>query len=230
VKLYSEESLEKIYESYYDLIPRVNRLQTDFILIADELRDEAKDHALYGISRRLSIIKECVEYFFQAIPPEQNEEIDIEVRKRGDIHLHAILINVCGIIDNMAWLWAYHIELDNKIDLEKKKSDIGMFNKKFRKHLPDTLKEKTSTFSDWYNFIKNQRHPTAHRIPPYIIPYIQSSDTGLNDYTPTYVHSTGADSRPVYLHAQTLNDVGVIIELLEDVRCEIGRKKQTQSF
>jgi hypothetical protein len=89
-----------------------------------------------------------------------------------------------------------------------------LFQKEFKRHLSESLLKAVESLEKWYEFIKDQRHPTAYRIPPYIIPYIQFEKTGDIDYTPYYIHSFDK-SHPVLLHAQVISDLGAILEILK---------------
>jgi hypothetical protein len=212
--MYSDEKLEELYALSRDYYVQCVDLQDELIRLSEHMTRGAKEHALYGIARRLKTLRECMRYFFDQLPPDQDSEPEMEVKAQADANLHAFLINSCGIGDNIAWLIAYEYDLGNEQDLENRRHDIGLFRKEVSQHLPERVSEKAEQFSKWYKFIVDQRHPTAHRIPPYIIPYIQSAETGENDYTPYYIHAFDK-SRPVPLHAQVLCDMGAVVELVD---------------
>ncbi|HGF5100123.1 TPA: hypothetical protein ACF373_004849 [Vibrio parahaemolyticus] len=172
---------------------------------------EASEHLIYGISRRLSVLAECLNALFECTPPELTEDAGRENRNLAEAHLHAFLINTSGIIDNMAWFIVYHYKLDA---VAKRKHEVGLFHKKFRTYLPIETRAKMMEFKDWYEFLVSQRHPTAHRIPPYIIPYIESQDGSVKDFTPSYIHSH-RDGKIVQLHPQILCDLGAVLELIK---------------
>ncbi len=212
--MYSTEQIDELHGLSREYYAKCFKLQARLVLLSESMSNGAKEHAVYGIARRLRTIFACVKFFFEKLPPNLTSEAESEVQSQGNANLHAFLINCCGINDNIAWFLAYHIGLDQEIDLEKNKHDIGLFRKEFKKHLPENVLEKVESFKEWHKFIVNQRHPTAHRIPPYIIPYIQSTTTGNIDYTPYYIHAFDK-SHPVPLHAQVICDVGAILELVE---------------
>jgi len=214
--MYSSETIDELNrlcsEYYYMCLEYQGRL----ILLSDKLSDGVKEHAKYGIARRLSTIRECVKFFFESMPPDLASELDSNVLAQGNAYLHAFLINCCGISDNIAWFFAYYIGLDSKMDLEANKNKIGLFKKEFKRHLSVSLLKTVNSLEQWYKFIVRQRHPTAHRIPPYIIPYIQSEKTGDIDYTPYYIHSFDK-CHMVPLHAQVISDVGAILEIVKSL-------------
>jgi len=218
--MYTEEQVEELYLKSRELYSKCYGLQEKLILISTHMPEKAKEHAIYGIARRLSTLRESMKFFFDQLPPDLNEEAESSLLAQGNANLHAFLINCSGINDNMAWFLAYHLALDEKLDLEKNKFEIGLFNKKFIKHLPDNIANKVVEFNDWYGHIIGHRHPTAHRIPPYVIPYIQSNTTKINDYTPHYIHAFDK-SVPVPLHAQLICDLGAVVELVEALNIDV---------
>lgn len=219
--MYSVEQVDELHERARELYAQCFELQEKLIVTAARMSENAKEHAIYGIARRLSTLRESMRFFFDHLPPDLNEEAKNNQLAQGNANLHAFLINCSGIMDNMAWLLAYHLSLDEEMDLEKNKFDIGLFNKKFRKYLPEGVAAKVGEFDDWHRHIVGHRHPTAHRIPPYVIPYFHSTATGENDYTPRYIHAF-EKSHPVPLHPQFICDLGVVVELVEAFHADIA--------
>jgi hypothetical protein len=219
--MYKEEQVEKLYIRCQEIYTKCLDLQADLIRISLNMPDSMKEHAVYGVARRLGFLRESMRFFFDDLPPDLDKEPDNILLSQANAYLHAFLINCSGITDNMAWLLAYYCSLDERMDLEKNKLSIGLFKKDFKKNLPKRLLDKVKKFDNWNNHIVGYRHPTAHRIPPYIIPYIHSSDTGENDYTPHYIHAFDK-SHPVPLHAQSICDLGAVIELVEALYLEIA--------
>ena len=214
--MYTDMQLDELHEASIETMAEVRRHMENYLLLSDQLNEQAREHALYGISRRLSTIHECFSFFFSEVPPEINYEIDRELRATCDIHLHAYLINLCGIMDNIAWMWAYSSGLQDRVDLERNRVRIGLFNNWFIPNLPLALQELVNTYRDWYEFTIDHRHPTAHRIPPYIVPYVvHENQEGIQ--TPSYIlrfcHS-GNEPRLVNLHPQVIADTRTINLLL----------------
>lgn len=221
--MYSSEIIDELNRLSIEYCTICSKYEEQLILLSEKVPDSAKEHVIYGIARRLSIIRQCVKFFFENMPPNLTFELDSDVRAQGNVNLHAFLINCCGINDNIAWFYAYHSGLDGKMDLEKNKFKIGLFHKRFRQHLSASLLKTVKSFKKWHEFIVGYRHPTAHRIPPYIIPYIQDENTGDIDYTPAYIHSFDK-SHPVPLHAQVIRDMGAILELVKVLLNEMEAK------
>lgn len=219
--MYTEEQINKLHERARELYAQCYDLQEKLILTAEKMPSKAKVHAIYGVARRLSTLRESMRFFFEHLPPDLNEEAESTQLAQANANLHAFLINCSGINDNMAWLLAYHLSLDEDMDLEKNRFDIGLFNKNFSKHLPEGVAAKVEEFEDWHGHIVGHRHPTAHRIPPYVIPYIQSTTSGEKDYTPHYIHAFDK-SQPVPLHPQIICDLGAVVELVKALHSDIA--------
>ncbi len=218
--MYSDAQIQELHLDSRKYYARCFELQEKILALAENESAPAKEHFVYGVARRLSTIRECLRFFFNHIPPELKAEAEPTLHAQSNANLHAFLINCAGIGDNMAWFLAYRNGMDGQIDLEKKKHDIGLFNKEFRKHLTERLGKKVDEFKDWHSHIINHRHPTAHRIPPYVIPYVQFKDTGRIDFTPRYIHAFDK-SQPVPLHAQCICDIGAVIELVEALIADV---------
>lgn len=212
--MYSDEQVEDLQKKSRFYLIRCYDLQVKLVLMSQKMKGGAFDHAVYGIGRRLRTLKECLRFFFDNLPVNLDEEADSDLLAQGNANLHAFLINCSGISDNIAWFLAHHLCLDQDQDLEKKRHDIGLFNKIFKKHLTKNVAIKVDEFKNWYNHIINHRHPTAHRIPPYLIPSVHYDNTGEIDYTPRYIHALDK-SCPVPLHAQVICDIGAVVELVE---------------
>ncbi len=225
--MYSPEQLQQILDEKNVVITRTPLVLGQYLALSPGLPLKAQEYCQHGVCRRLLIIYECFVYFFSEIPPNTTKERTREENSRANIHLHAFLINVSGIIDNMAWLWAYYIGLENRIDLEKKKTMVGLFNKEFSEYLPDRLATLVDQYSEWYAFMVKHRHPTAHRIPPYVIPYTNTDEKDQpdsRDYTPRYIHSFNSQHGPIPLHAQALADTNTVLSLLNTMLIELKEK------
>lgn len=222
--MYTADQLEEILTEKDVVLPAIAEMMGEFLLLCPTLRPKAQEHCQYGIARRLLTLHECLEYFFTELPLDTQVERTRRENGRANIHLHAFLINTSGILDNIAWLWAYQIGLDESIDLEKKKRIIGLFNKEFFAHLPTALALLVEQYTKWYEFLTLNRHPTAHRIPPYVVPYTNpkaDDPPDLRNYVPRYIHSFGAKHGLIPLHVQSLADANTVLSLLRTLLMEI---------
>ena len=176
---YSLELAEKLQLEHQALRKPKIELDLDLHQLADQLRvPRAKVFLQQGVLRRLGVIERCVANIFEIFPPSR--EIFLNKHELGDvtINLHAFVINVYGILDNLAWVCALEGEFPNP-DINKKQ--IGLFHKALKPYLPDKLAaylEQGPTLV-WFNdYAKIYRDSTSHRIPPYIPPKKMTPEEG----------------------------------------------------
>lgn len=214
--MYTPQLLEDIWIENSHLASECRRLSSDLQQVSFSLREQSKEHALYGITRRLMLLRSCLLFFISELPPDTKEEVSSDSRAAGNAHLHAFLMNCVGICDNIAWLIAFQKNIDKELDFTQKKErkKIGLFNSSFERHLPPNVLRVKKKHNGWFTYISSQRDPVAHRIPPYIIPYRIDPITGTHDYTPMYTHSP-AESGLTPLHSQCIADAGAVVELVE---------------
>ena len=134
--------------------------------------ERAREHVTQGASRRLNIIRLCIRNIFTICPVERTQLLNDDERGDLAINLHAFLINIHGVPDNLAW--AYLIEGE----IELKPQRVGLFNKDFTQpHFPQEVRDylNSDKISRWHTqYAKNYCDALAHRIPPYIAPYVVS--------------------------------------------------------
>jgi hypothetical protein len=189
---YSLELAEKLQLEHQALRKPKIQLELDLHQLADKLRvPRAKVFLQQGVLRRLGVIERCVANIFEIFPPSR--EIFLNKNELSDvtINLHAFVINVYGILDNLAWVCALEGEFP---ELNSNKFDIGLFKTKMRPYLP----EKFLTYLDqgptrvWFDdYAKVYRDSTSHRIPPYIPPKKMSPEEAAR-YSELYKESMNA--------------------------------------
>ena len=161
-------------------------LERDFILVRKEIRDaltsllsevapllkneRAKEFIQQGVCRRLQIIQRCILNIFTTFPVERTELLSGDELGDIGINLHAFLINIHGVPDNLAWAFL----LERGISL--KPNRVGLFNTEHTQpHLPQEVRDylNSERIAEWHRtYAKNFRDALAHRIPPYIAPYV----------------------------------------------------------
>lgn len=134
------------------------------------LNDRAKEYCVHGVLRRVFTLLHCLKRISIITPPNRTEHISFD--EKGDItaYLHCFIINLYGAINNLA-LILYHEKLSDK---EKKKipeRDVYFSSIEIQKYFSAGLKKRYEDFNEWVKFFNEQRHPIAHRIPIYLIPY-----------------------------------------------------------
>ena len=128
-------------------------------------QERAREHIAYGAARRLMIITRCLKNIFTIFPVRRTKLLSDDERNDLEINLHAFLINVHGLPDNLAW--AFFLERQ----IPMKPLDVGLFQKKTTEQLPPAVQDYLGSISNWHQgYAKNYRDALAHRIPPYIPP------------------------------------------------------------
>jgi hypothetical protein len=220
-------------------------------------QERAQEHIGHGAARRLMIITRCVKNIFAIFPVRKTELLNEDERTDLEINLHAFLIHVHGLPDNMAWAYI----LERKVPMDPR--DIGLFQKKTIKHFPIELQTYLNSISNWHqNYAKNYRDALAHRIPPYVPPaawtpeheqefkdfhqraeqamregnfelalelHEQKHDVGI--IHPAFLHSFLDEKAcgPMLLHPQVIVDTRTILEIIRTMRPHLALPKRQES-
>lgn len=243
-----ESVCEELTETFASLARDVESLVT---------REGAREHVTYGAARRLLIIIRCVKNIFSIFPVRRTKLLNLDERNDLEINLHAFLIHVHGLPDNLAWAYI----LERKVLLAPQ--DVGLFQKKTREHFPIELQTDLNRFINWHQaYAKNYRDALAHRIPPYVPPaawlpeheqefkdlheraeqakrernfelaldlHAQKHDIGI--IHPAFLHSF-LDQKacgPMLLHPQVIVDTRTILEIIHMVRPHLALPKSQES-
>lgn len=94
-----------------------------------------------------------------------------------NVHVNGYYLNLCGALDNLAWVVTYELALQSDIDENTRWSRMfaNLFGRDFRKSL---RKEKGDIVQildeniDWNDELRKFRDPAAHRIPIYMSPSV----------------------------------------------------------
>jgi len=102
------------------------------------------------------------------------------------IHLNAYYLNLCGALDNLAWVLQYEWQLlaDVKED-GKRRHECRLRGAEFRTALKSKHSELVSVLDQHDNWIKelaNLRDPAAHRVPIYVPPAIATSQEQVGEF------------------------------------------------
>lgn len=204
----------------------------------------AVEYLQHGVCRRLETLRTCLRRVFAIFPVDRTHLLDEEERALVEISLQAYIINVYGVLDNVAWVLLF------EQGVELKRGKVGLFYGETQKHLPQKLVDhiREPTLQEWYTeYAKNYRDSLAHRIPLYVPPknlvgvepqykelgaQIQAVIVGgrpkealaltdeqaqLGRALPAYVHSfwDSDKSPPMVIHLQMIADARTIIEILD---------------
>lgn len=173
---YSDEQVNIFKRGFHD-VKRLHTILVKKILFTEvSIKNvKAREFLMQGVKIRLDILYQCIENIFNDFPPESEKLLGIYKITDININLHAFLINVIGIIENLALFIAYEKNLLNpSISEEKQRKNVGLFKKEFLKKLPPTLQDyfsKNGKLYNWYDeYARNYRDALAHRIPPFVPP------------------------------------------------------------
>ena len=244
---YSEEALAQLNEKFYMLNANHLDMLDKLFPLAQTLNNEkAKEYLLQGVCRRLKTLIHCIKNIFSLFPPDIDERIDSEDLKNVEINLHAFFINISGILDNLAWVYAC------EKNLQLNRFEIGLFKESTLQHFPEQLKNHLTgeRIKVWHEeYTKNYRDALAHRIPLYVPPFTlndeeaeeykeleqQKSSISLSDDLDIeqyqhlseqqdhlgsncylFAQSLEENGRPVYFHAQVLADFATVEAIIEE--------------
>jgi hypothetical protein len=245
-----QDDIDKIKSELALITSRYSNLTIKLWKLFSKLKTEkAKEYLIHGVMRRLGIMMRSIENVFSIFPIERDMLLSMNELSDVDINLHAFLINIFGLLDNLAWVVIHEQQLTDKID----KKNVGLyenktqvcFTEKFRSYLNSDRMKK------WRNeYLKNYRDALSHRIPPYVPPKTlnpeqktqeeqienkivecyKSLDLGaidklrkeqesIGDVCPYLCHAL-SENKAVVLHAQLIADFKTIEEIIEKY-CEM---------
>jgi hypothetical protein len=178
---YEPESLREIEMHFSKLRFRCQELLMKTVSLSGKLgKERATEFLRHGVGRRIEILNRCIQNIFRIFPPDWEEKLSQEDRVDLEINLHAFLINVYGIVENLSLSLAYENGLVGDHDERKVPiNEVNFFNKRFQKLLNPTLRKylRQKNTSSWYReYAKNYRDALAHRIPPYVPPSTLNPD------------------------------------------------------
>jgi len=168
------------------LVEGLTRLQQKVVAVAQALpmKSPLREQLAHGVGRRLSVIRRSVQNIFTLLPPDQALPLDTDTVTDVQINLHAFVMNLYGLFDNLGWAFVLKHGLDKVILDQHGKLDrkgIGLFAKRTRRHLPKAILDHLTApdMEKWHtDYAKDFRDALAHRIPPYVPPAVFTPDEG----------------------------------------------------
>lgn len=241
---YSQEQIVQLNESFKKLKDVYIQICVDFVSI--KYNDErANEHFQHGLGRRFHTLYHCINRVFEIYPPDRTAVLNDEEHFDVEIFIQAFIINLYGIVDNLAWI----VNFEKNLGLKNTKVNLydsqinKFFTEKFNSYLNN---EDIHGFKEWYNkHCANFRHAIGHRIPLYVPPFgisktnqyqkiydqriksiikrdynkailLEEEEDALKHIVPLYLHSYGEKSPQVYIHPQLIADFNTIVELWEN--------------
>jgi hypothetical protein len=151
----------------------VERLRRSFLRLGMDSEgakhERAREYLTHGAGRRIKLIARSIENIFGLFPPDSETPLPLDLLDDATIQLHAYLINLWGVHDNLAWAYLWNHGLAEGF----KRLDVGLFQKKTLKVLPQPIVDflREDKFHRWSTtYLIGYRDTLAHRISPYIPP------------------------------------------------------------
>lgn len=244
----AENNKPEVERQYADTLAALGRAIRD--LDGGRLRNPASvEYWFHGVARRLRILERSIENVFSIFPPSRLEVLERDARADVSINLHVFLINVHGVLDNLAWI------LVHERQIVLRPVQIGLFLPTMRPLLPQRLSSYlfSPPICDWHTaYAKRFRDALAHRIPAYVPVYevtdkaeyerleqrttelaavgdwdavatTQAAQAALTQAAPFFRHSLSEPDAQhwVPLHAQVILDAKTVLEIRERVILEL---------
>lgn len=172
--VYSIESLHELEEGLTKNVAALQDLKSSHVHLGIQFDGQLGNHLIYGVCRRLDVIRRSLSNIFLCYPPSRTERLGEADLSNVQINLHAFCINVAGILDNWAWAFALRHDL---VDQVGGKFGVGLFKEKLASFFTQELSRQVDSMRDWHDlYLKEYRDALAHRIPLYIPPFVLYGD------------------------------------------------------
>lgn len=175
---YTKELIERLNREWPKVADRLAALMVTTLKEEQKIGVEAAaEYLRFGVGRRLSVMRHCLNTVFDLFPPQQVKPLRSEQLNVVQISLQAFVINLSGIFDNFAWAFVLRHDLHLKELADKRgapdRMKIGMFHPATQTFLPAELLAWANDpqIKIWQtDYLKSYRDALAHRIPLYIPP------------------------------------------------------------
>lgn len=174
MQYYSDDGLKKLKEKYFELNEDNLEVIEEIISFGNNLNSKrAKELIQQGVGRRFRLLWRCVENIFTIFTPDRTDKLQSDELLDVAINLHAFMINIYGIIENLGLAIARENNLSDKNGEPLPRQKTNLFKPKFQNQLNRNLVAYLTKkeIKQWYeNYLKEYRHALAHRIPLYVPP------------------------------------------------------------
>ena len=137
---YSSEQVDQLKSELCDVRDRIDDAVLEITRFSRSpgLDENAGEFLLYGAARRLRILGRCATRIYEVFPPGRTEVLgDAEVLD-VDINLHALILNVFGVLDNLGW--AHLCQAGLWQEFSRKPTKVDLFKVATQRHLPVELR------------------------------------------------------------------------------------------
>lgn len=167
----TEERSEELWREQDAVVRAFRAVREDLVCrVAPLLSSErAREYLTHGVCRRLSLMARALENIFRMCSPDRTGSLSSDDRTDVEINLHAFVINVHGVLDNIAWVVVFHYDDKNVTQ----RRAVSLFKEKVQQHLSDRAREylNAERIRLWYKeYAQAYRDALAHRIPLYVPP------------------------------------------------------------
>lgn len=216
---YSNDQLEKIQTEYNRLSAKCDRLIRDYSRAGNGFAIErAREYTHHGFCRRLMTLEHCIVRVFETIPPDSTRQPNEHQIHDVTAFLQAFIFNVFGCIDNLAHIWVQerNVKKPDGTELPDSAVGFGRKNREVLNSLPARFESYITSpeYLQWCRIVGGFRNALAHRIPPYIPPFVvQKKDLSRFNEMGHLVEKAidrGEFSDAYYLRKQQ-NEIGVFV-------------------
>ena len=215
--MYSTENIEIFNREYDILLLEYHTLAQTIVIQGQSLPNgRTKEQVLFGVGRRISVLRRAVENIFTTFPPNTTQLLSRDALIDVQINLHAFTMNLYGLFENFAWCFVIYHNLEETIGDRRR---ISLFHRQTKRYLPERIKIylETQNFKDWLVYLKSYRDSLAHRIPLYIPPA-----NFTNEHTEMYNRLEEEQMECIRQMANEDNS-NLLLERLEEINLELER-------
>lgn len=174
--MYADEQVEELRRQHRSVTADLQSLQLQCVSLGHQSNlPRVREYLVHGVGRRVSVFRNALRNVFRLFPPDIGRRLDTDELIDAQMFLHAFVINLSGVLDNVAWVYVLRHDLEQTIGDHRR---IGLFDDRTTRFLPEPIRNylNSADITNWYQrYLKNYRDALAHRIPLYIPPAILSN-------------------------------------------------------
>jgi hypothetical protein len=169
---YSREAAQEMLEALQALREQADSLTDDLFGMVTRV-EASRTYMMHGLLRRVTTLLHCIERVFETLPPEEPVPTR-EAQQDATIYLQTFVVNVAGVLDNLARIWCLEVDLRERDGRPIRNGHIGLGPDHItvRNSLPNEIVAFLNARANWFDYLKNYRDALAHRIPLYIPPWL----------------------------------------------------------
>lgn len=207
VARYSPDQIDEYNLNREKWLDRTNDF-FDTILSRKYLNEKAGMYAREGLSRRLGYLDHALVSLAEVYPPNLARPSRSRVRN-AELLIQALIMNIFGAIDNLAWIWAFERGVTRKDGTALRPSEIvftGSRANQLYLSLTPPVQAVINESSEWFEGIGAYRNGVAHQIPIYIPRLLTKYD-----YQQAEVMNRAIDA------AMVEGDVEAVVSIMHDI-------------